>query len=211
LFAIAMAFQPATSAQSTEQLPRDGATYWPSATWRTAAPGQVGLDAARLDALVQRLRSNAISGLHSLVIVRHGYVAVEEYFNGSAASQVHTMQSVTKSVTSLARVGYLVLRHGKWGSTQVVPASWIEEATRVHTQRPRSLGGYSTDYGWLWWLMATGDGANADTMITASGNMNQWLFVVPRHDLVVVVTGGANQASVPDFVIRDVLPSILRD
>src|SRR4029434_8486085 len=33
--------------------------------------------------------------------VRHGYGAIEKYFNGSAASQVHTMQSVSKSVTSL--------------------------------------------------------------------------------------------------------------
>ena len=361
--AAAIACEPATDSQGpTEQLPRDGANYWPAASWRTAAPAQVGLDAARLHALVQRLRSNAIPGLHSLIIVRHGYVAVEEYFNGSAAPQVHTMQSVTKSVTSLvagiaigegklstntrildalpqydtlargddrkravtighllemrsginfhespyagsplerlntsqgdwvalalgepmnaapgdlwqyngggvialaaavraatgtpfdayarerlfapigiagetwfrspfdglphtggglnlkardlARIGYLVLRHGKWGSAQVVPASWIEEATRVHTQRPRSLGGYSTDYGYLWWLMPATEGAAVDTMITASGSLNQWLFVVPRHDLVVVVTGGANQASVPEFMIREVLPSVIRD
>src|SRR6185503_17167055 len=61
-----------TSAQNVEQLPRDGDTYWPSTTWRSAAPAQVGLDAERLAGLVQQLRSNAIPGLHSLVIVRHG-------------------------------------------------------------------------------------------------------------------------------------------
>ena len=53
-------------------------------------------------------------------------------------------------------------------------------------------------------------GTHADTLITASGNLNQWLFIAPRHDLVVVVTGAANQASVPDFVIREILPSVLR-
>jgi hypothetical protein len=90
---------PATSAQGPgEQLPRDGATYWPPATeWRRAEPAQVGLVAQRLAALVQALRTNSIPGLHSLIVVRHGYVAVEEYFNGSSATQVHTMQSVTKA------------------------------------------------------------------------------------------------------------------
>ena len=54
-------------------------------------------------------------------------------------------------------------------------------------------------------------GTTTDTMITASGNMNQWAFIVPRLDLVVVVTGADNRASVPDFVIRDILPSVNRD
>ena len=48
-------------------------------------------------------------------------------------------------------------------------------------------------------------------MITASGNMNQWAFIVPRLDLVVTVTGADNQASVPDFVVRDILPAVIRD
>ena len=36
-----------------------------------------------------------------MIVVRHGYLAVEEYFNGSSATEVHTLQSVTKSITSL--------------------------------------------------------------------------------------------------------------
>ena len=48
-------------------------------------------------------------------------------------------------------------------------------------------------------------------MITGSGNLNQWLFADPQNDLVVVVTGGSNQASVPDFMIREILPSVLSD
>jgi len=363
MFATALACQPATSAQSTEQLPRDGDTYWPAQSWRTAAPAQVGLDGARLNALADRLRSNAIPGLHSLIVVRHGYVALEAYFNGSSASQVHTMQSVSKSVTSLvtgiaiaegklststkvfdllpqydtlirgdarkraitvghllqmksginyyespyegsphqrlnnsggdwaaialgepmnaapgdlwqynsggvialarvvqaatgerfydyarqrlftplgittqywivsrydslphtggglnmramdlARIGYLVLRHGRWNGVQVVPESWIVESTRLHTQNSFALGGYSSNYGLLWWrIPPTIYGASTDTLITASGNMNQWVFIVPRLDLVVTVTGADNQASVPDFVIREILPAVIRD
>ena len=358
-----IACQSASETQGpVEQLPRDGSTYWPAAEWRTAEPEQVGLDGARLRALVQRLKTNAIPQLHSLIVVRHGYVAVEEYFNGSTVSQVHTMQSVSKSVTSLvtgiaigegklatttrifdllpqydslirgderkrgvtighllqmrsginfhespyagsplerlntsrgdwvaialgepmnaapgelwqyngggvialakavqqatgerfnayarqklfnpigittqywvvspfdslphtggglnlramdlARLGYLVLRQGRWNGSQIVPVAWIMESTRAHTGRPRYFGPWSTDYGYLWWLLPTSEGATTSTMITASGNMNQWLFIVPQQDLVVAVTGADNQAAVVDFMIREVLPSVLRD
>jgi hypothetical protein len=48
-------------------------------------------------------------------------------------------------------------------------------------------------------------------MVTASGNLNQWLFIVPRLDLVVVVTGGSNEASVPGFMQREVLQAIVRN
>src|SRR5262245_24866609 len=84
-----------------EQLPADGESYWPDSAWRTARPQQVGLDDGILRDLVDRLRSSSVPGLHSLVVVRNGYLVVEEYFNGSSRSDVHTMQSVSKSVTSL--------------------------------------------------------------------------------------------------------------
>jgi len=82
-------------------VPDDGAAYWPSAEWRTATPAAVGLDARRLGDLVGRLQSNRIPGFHSLVIVRYGYVGVNEYFNNAQPTLPHTLQSVTKSVTSL--------------------------------------------------------------------------------------------------------------
>jgi CubicO group peptidase (beta-lactamase class C family) len=79
----------------------DGKAYWPGATWRTASAVDAGIDGARLDALVNRIRSKQYADVHGLVIVKNGYVVLEQYFNGSSALQVHEMQSVTKSVTSL--------------------------------------------------------------------------------------------------------------
>jgi hypothetical protein len=69
-----------------EPLPQDGATYWPVAEWRRATPEQVGLDASKIAGLVQRLRGNQIPFIHSLLVVRQGYLAVKEYFNGSTAA-----------------------------------------------------------------------------------------------------------------------------
>jgi hypothetical protein len=47
-----------------------------------------------------------------------------------------------------------------------------------------------------------------NAIVAGIGNLNQWLFVVPRHDLVVVVTGGSNAAFVPDFFFNEILPAV---
>jgi CubicO group peptidase (beta-lactamase class C family) len=343
----------------TTQLPRDGASYFPPTTWRTAEPQQVGMDGVRISSLVRRLETNEIRGLHALVIVRHGYLVAERYFNGSISERVHTVQSVTKSVTSLvtgiavddgalktdgrifdvlpryadlaanddrksrvtigsllemrsginfyespypgsplqrlndsrddwvrialaepmnaapgerfqynsggvialagavqqatktsfvdfartrlfapigitteqwirspfdglphtggglnlraldlARIGYLVLRDGIWGTKRIVSSAWIRESMRARTVRAAGFGGQPTDYGYLWWLMSI----DGDPIYVASGNFNNWLFVVPKHDLVVAVIGQNNDsfASPVVFLFSDILPSIVK-
>ncbi len=348
-----------------EPVPQDGAQYWPAAEWRRAAPDQVGLDDGRIKDLVGRLRDNRIPGVHSLVIVRQGYLAVEEYFNGSSRETVHTLQSVTKSVTSLllgiavgqgavpgvtqtvtsffpeypdllnldarkqamtlrdvltmrtgldwsedpyegsplqqlnairtgwlrfvldwpmreqpgtrfeynsggvivlggviynttglvadefarrklfdpigvgpaywykggpndlphmggglnlraldmARIGYLVLRGGRWNSQQVVPTGWLEASLAPSVLRPRTFSGYPVDYGYLWWLLPLdGSGSTGDpnrTIYTASGAQGQWIFVIPRYDVVIAVTSNTPQFDLPvGFLYQRILPAI---
>ena len=348
-----------------EPVVRDGASYWPAAEWRRAAPEQVGLDAGKLAGLVQRLRGNQIPSIHSLLVVRQGYLAVEEYFNGSTAESVHTLQSVTKSVTSLlmgiaveqgavasierpvigffpeypdlqnlddrkramtlrdiltmrtgldwsedpyegsplqalnatrtgwirffldwpmreapgtrfeynsggvivlggviynttgvvadqfarrnlfdpigvgpatwysggpnglphmggglslrardmARLGYLVLRDGRWGSRQVVSPAWLAASLAPAVLRPRTFAGYPVDYGYLWWLLPLdgrgATGARNETIYTASGAQGQWIFVIPKHDLVIVVTAATPQFDAPvRFLYQDLLPAV---
>lgn len=73
--------------------------YWPSDGWRAADPTAVGLDpelAATLDAAVAR----DLPFLKSLLVVKNGYLAYEQYFNGATAADLHTVNSITKSVVS---------------------------------------------------------------------------------------------------------------
>ena len=72
-----------------------------SAEWAASSPEAEGLDAARLTELVQRLRRAEFGQVESLLVVRNGRLAVEEYFGGGSLTAAHTMQSVTKSVVSL--------------------------------------------------------------------------------------------------------------
>lgn len=81
--------------------------------WVTASPESVGLDGARLCGIAARLKEME-ADVHSVVIVRHGRLAFEQYFSGYDdpwgvpegqfsfdASTKHDMRSVSKSVASL--------------------------------------------------------------------------------------------------------------
>jgi CubicO group peptidase (beta-lactamase class C family) len=338
----------------------DGKSYWPLATWRTAAAADAGMDATRLENLLKKIRSKQYAEVHGLVIVKNGYVIAEEYFNGSSAQQVHEMQSVTKSVTSLvmgiaidqgrfhvtdklldffpeytdihnmddrkravtladalsmrsginfyedpypgspldqlnssrgdwlrivldepmnaapgelwqynsgvvislggvifnsthinaddfarqnlfdpigvgptfwykgqpndlphmggglnlratdlARIGYLVLRKGRWGDRQIVSEQWIASSTSHIVRNPRTFGSHPTDYGYLWWLMPFDD----TDIITASGAKGQWLFIIPKYDMVVAVTSGGTTfngyVDPVNFLYSEILPAVL--
>jgi CubicO group peptidase (beta-lactamase class C family) len=88
----------------------------------------------------------------------------------------------------LARIGYLVLRRGRWGDREVVPASWIDASIRPESRgAPVYFSNFGSAYGYFWWLFPTRRGASDLGVIAASGSGGQWLFVVPSLDLVVAV------------------------
>ena len=78
----------------------------------------------------------------------------------------------------------------------MISEAWLARALRPVTRRAISYGPYALDYGYLWYQLPLTPGAEtaeSDGAIwAAAGNLTQWLFVVPRHDLVVVFTGRGN-------------------
>src|SRR5439155_12998753 len=71
-----------------------------SSEWPAAAPETQGVNGQSILDLVTRIVRGDYGSVTSLLIVRHGQLVVEEYF-GWSSSRAHTLQSVTKSVTSL--------------------------------------------------------------------------------------------------------------
>jgi CubicO group peptidase (beta-lactamase class C family) len=101
LAASASACQTANSPPGNVAVVADsGATYFPSASWRTESPAAVGFDAGRLDNAVRDVSAGRYGSVHGVLVVRFGYLVLEHYDSWDK-SRVHTMQSVTKSVTSL--------------------------------------------------------------------------------------------------------------
>lgn len=80
----------------------------PPYAWQTSTPAQQGLDSASIAAAIAEMNSHA--WMFSLLIVRHGYLAVEQYNNNLSQYNDYEIRSASKSVTS-ALVG-LAIKEG---------------------------------------------------------------------------------------------------
>jgi CubicO group peptidase (beta-lactamase class C family) len=124
----------ATSRASGSRIERD---YWPTAGWRTAAPDQQGMDPAvvgELDAKVP----DRYPQVRSLLVVRHGYLVYERYWQGVAPSDGHDVRSVTKSVVS-ALVGIALRDRHLQGLDQTVGELLAEHLPATADPRLRQV------------------------------------------------------------------------
>jgi CubicO group peptidase (beta-lactamase class C family) len=113
---------------------RQTAPAWPTAGWSTAAPADLGLDAQALESLHTEFAAGRHGYVDGMLVVRHGRIAFERSYAHDYAAlftgkgrpgiynyydpawhpyykrgALHTMQSVSKSVTS-ALIGIAILR-----------------------------------------------------------------------------------------------------
>jgi CubicO group peptidase (beta-lactamase class C family) len=78
--------------------------------WPVSTPEAQGLDGTTLAKLTERIRTGEVCpNLHALLVIRHGVLVLEEYFNDWTRDRLHTLQSVSKSFTS-ALVGIAIGR-----------------------------------------------------------------------------------------------------
>jgi CubicO group peptidase (beta-lactamase class C family) len=104
------------------------------------------------------------------------------------------------SLTSpdMARIGYLMLRNGRWNGTSIVSDAWVASMRERKSRDVGQWSAYTLDYGRMIWVLppipgtGTGTGTGDVDVLAASGGGGQWIFVVPGKDLVVVATGDAN-------------------
>ena len=90
-----------------------------------------------------------------------------------------------------ARFGLLYLNEGAWNGSEIVPADWV---TASHTpDADRLMPGEREDsdtvwgYGYLWWLPRAADGPFA-----AVGIYNQFVYIDPESQLVIVKTSASS-------------------
>jgi CubicO group peptidase (beta-lactamase class C family) len=75
--------------------------YWPTHGWRASTPEEQGFDSGKLAEVVLAVREAGLN-IHSLMVIRHGYVILDAYFYPYDGQTTHDMASVTKSLmTSL--------------------------------------------------------------------------------------------------------------
>lgn len=85
--------QPGTASAEAAWKP----DYWPTSGWRTATPEAQGMDA---ESLAEALDAYKDHNLHSLVVVRNGYLVAEAYNHDNQPDTIQELHSATKSITS---------------------------------------------------------------------------------------------------------------
>lgn len=71
-----------------------------SANWPVSSPQSAGISQMALDSLRARLQEDPNRDLKGVVVLRHGRLAVEWYFNGDDQTTLHDIRSATKSITA---------------------------------------------------------------------------------------------------------------
>jgi CubicO group peptidase (beta-lactamase class C family) len=75
-------------------------TYWPVTDWRTSTPEEQGLNSTLILHMLQEIRAKQLP-IHSVLLIRHGYLVSEVYFPPYTPELKHPLFSATKSVTSI--------------------------------------------------------------------------------------------------------------
>jgi CubicO group peptidase (beta-lactamase class C family) len=105
-------------------------TYWPAQEWKTSTPEEQGLNSAQLLALLHEIQRQDLK-IHSVLIVRHGYLVTEVYFPPYQKETKHPLFSGTKSVTSML-VGK-ALQEGQLKSVQQKVLDFFPDIAREVT------------------------------------------------------------------------------
>jgi CubicO group peptidase (beta-lactamase class C family) len=90
------------------------------------------------------------------------------------------------SSASLAKIGYVFLKSGKWQAQQIVPEVWVKNS--VKSAITVEDEGRHWGYGFQWWLQPWGNSPEKSAW-AARGLGGQDLRVVPEYNLIVVSTG----------------------
>jgi CubicO group peptidase (beta-lactamase class C family) len=84
----------------------------------------------------------------------------------------------------MLKFGLLYYNNGVWKGKQLVPSAWVKESTSPKIMLEPGLG-----YGYFWWTKQfSWKGKTVDSYF-AWGFGGQYIFVVPKLDLVVIFNG----------------------
>lgn len=70
-------------------------------SWEVASLGEQNIDLTGIQEMMHQILSNNLKKIHSVLVIKNGRLVFEEYFAGHHRNLKHSVQSVTKSVTSI--------------------------------------------------------------------------------------------------------------
>jgi hypothetical protein len=97
---------------------------------------------------------------------------------------------------SLAKMGQLLLQKGQWNGKQLISETWVSQMMHTHIDTGDGRG-----YGYQMWE------ASKDGAYRADGRFGQYIVVMPKQDMVVVITQCSNSPN-PWVVSRVLAPAV---
>ena len=103
----------------------------------------------------------------------------------------------------IATFGQLYLRKGMWNGKQLIPASWVEQATSMQTSNGSApTSDWDQGYGYQFWR-------SRHNSFRGDGAFGQYCMVIPELDAVVAMTSGVrNMQQVMNLVWDKLLPAM---
>jgi hypothetical protein len=88
----------------------------------------------------------------------------------------------------MAKFGQLFLKKGKWNGKQILPASWVADASKAHiiqnpgaTATERANSDWLQGYGYQFWR-------SRNNSYRADGAYGQYILIFPELDAVIAIT-----------------------
>lgn len=103
----------------------------------------------------------------------------------------------------IAKFGQLYLQRGHWRGKQLLPASWVEQATARQTSSGSSpQSDWDQGYGYQFWR-------SRHNSYRGDGAFGQYCLVLPEQDAVVAITSGVRDMQpVLNLVWEKLLPAL---
>jgi CubicO group peptidase (beta-lactamase class C family) len=103
----------------------------------------------------------------------------------------------------IAKFGQLYLQRGEWKGRQLVPAEWVDAATRLQTSNGSNpASDWDQGYGYQFWRCRHG-------AYRGDGAFGQYCIVLPEQDAVIAITSGLkDMQAVLNLVWDKLLPAL---
>src|SRR6185295_17230962 len=103
----------------------------------------------------------------------------------------------------IARFGELYLHKGMWNGKQLIPATWVAQATAIQTSTGSApASDWDQGYGYQFWR-------SRHNSFRGDGAFGQYCMVIPELDAVVAITSGVrNMQQVINLVWDKLLPAM---
>ena len=109
-------------------------------------------------------------------------------YSGDTKKSIYPAYHFKITAPDMARVGYLMLRKGRWANNnQIISEAWVEKSTSIISTRQETGNSYF-GYGYMWWVLDRKDEPeDFQGTYTAIGAGGQYIMVIPKLDMVLAI------------------------